>query len=92
MTQHTPTPWAISEHAGGNIVSGKRIVANCMSYTDSRDTEGCRQENIANSGFIVLAINNHARAIRTLEEALQYVDGHEGITAEIRETLRMMKN
>lgn len=74
----TPTPWtngsAELHIEAGNIMRGRRLVANCIGYSSNAGGEDSLQENQANAELIVRAVNAHEALLTAAKDLLQALD------------------
>ncbi len=61
--EHTPIPWTSD---GTDIYAGGLIVAQASFRLDQWE---------ANAAFIVRAVNNHAKLLEALEQAVLFIEG-----------------
>lgn len=83
MTQHTPTPWKLSDgFAGANVMSetGTNVALALSEFTAPRKAEGKIltiaeiAEVKANAAFIVRACNAHDALVAEVEKAVALME------------------
>ena len=92
--KHSPLPWKHNGWTETTIESRDgRGICSTGGYTDSKDSEGSWNENVANGKFIIKAVNNHDKLVKLLEQSRRalYAEGNIVLSGEIDSFLTNME-